>query len=330
MHPIRSHIRLCEDLISEAQFRQPRLMYHGTSSVFLHSILKQGMVPDPAKKRWGDDPDETESMFSRASLSGSYWTSNYMTASSSATSTMRKFGGDEIIIMAHIAEQSAYADEDNINTDIKQAVSDTVRFANPQVRADFWIAIADDLFGKDQQKRMGLQQEFTRVLHHRLGGTDKHVPDQKFYNELLDTLVLRSLAFEQKHGMRLDSWVREVPEIPPIRELEQKLLALRDQLTRSYRKTAIYKDGDFNHTLRAPTVVGFKGSNRIEWIIKTKKWRWEEIDGKDKLRVDPMVLIYGSSDLPADFLKQYGARIGPFPGLVDTSGRMLIPSQRDD
>lgn len=74
--------------ISEAKFAKPRIVYHGTRGDLGRSILKQGMDPNPKSRVWADDPDANQTRASRASLSGSYWTSNLMTAMSSA-STLR-------------------------------------------------------------------------------------------------------------------------------------------------------------------------------------------------------------------------------------------------
>ncbi len=307
-------------------------MYHGTSSVFLQSILKQGVIPNPTKKRWDTDV-ASRSTFSRASLPGSYWSSNYMTASSSAHNTMRKFGGEEIIVIAQIMEQSAYADEDNINSQLKWAVSDTVKEVYPQIRSDFWVSLAEELFGDHPEKRKHLQTIFTQLLHKYLKGSEKHYPDTALCNKLLDLLVLRDMAFEKQNGMRLDMWMTKVPEIPPVSDIEDALLQLRERLTKSYRYSTYYTDDKFNHTLRIPTTVGFRGTNKIKWILKMTKWDVNRTEGEGKLAkiiIDPIILIYGNTVLPEDFLHQYRERIGKFPGLVDSSGHMLMPSEREE
>ncbi len=319
------------DCMLEAQFRQPRLMYHGTSSTFLRTILKQGVIPDPTKKRWDDDDQESQHSFSRTSLPGSYWASNMMTASSAASNTTRKFGGQSIIVIAEIAEQSAYADEDNINAPLQWAVSDTVQALHPGIRSDFWPALGTELFDGDAAKRNQAQSVFIDKLHQHLKGHPKHVPDRTFFDKLLDALVMRSMAFEKKQGMRLEHWMTKVPDLPTIREIEQQLLALRDQLTRSYRVTAFYSEDKFNHTLRMPTVVGFRGGNRIRWIITEQPWHWDKQDSGDStLMIDPMILSYGQPPLPEDFLNQYTQRVGKFPGLIDSHGQLLVPSEREE
>lgn len=311
------------DIASLFESRQPRLMYHGTSSVFLRTILKQGIVPDPRQKRWATDDAESAHSFSRISLPGSYWTSNLMTARSSASNTIQKFGGDELMVIAQIAEQSAYADEDSINSQLQWAMGDTVHAFNPGIVRNMWLVLADSLFGTDASKRDAVQQVFINSLHKHLQGRAKHPPNRELADELLDTLVLRNMAFETKQGMGasgLRHWVSHMPDVTSIAEIEQKLLHLRDRLTRSYRSTALYTQGDFNHTLRMTHPVTYRGANRILWMLERP---WRSFD-------QPFTLMYGTADLPADFLTQYRERVGSFPGLVDPSGRELRPAVKKE
>ena len=308
--------------VNEAKFSKPRIMYHGTSSYFLRTILKQGIVPNPKQRYWDSDDNENQYSFSRVSLPGSYWTSNLMTARSASTNTNKKFPGDSLIIIAKIAEQSAYADEDSIDSPLKWAMNDTVKAFHPNIRTDFWMALFDDL--NDPHKKQKIQETFMNTLHKHLEGHDLHQPNRQLCDELLETLIMRSMVYENKAGMIMNHWIKNVPELMSISEVEKRLLELRDRLTRSYRTTAIYKQGMYNHTLRITTPVGFSGNNKILSIIETPSWRWIEVDGEKKLARDPLILRYGSSNLPADFLKQYNDRVGAFPGLIDDQGNMLI------
>jgi len=79
--------------LSEAKFRKPIVMFHGTSDKFLQSILKNGILPEPPQKTWDEDKNISSISASRESLKGSYWTSNLLTATSSAWNTVKKFGG---------------------------------------------------------------------------------------------------------------------------------------------------------------------------------------------------------------------------------------------
>ena len=318
-------IRELIDLV-EGKFRKPHIMFHGTSTKFLRSILKNGIQPRPKEKTWADDEQQVQQSFSRASLEGSYWSSNLMTATSSASNTRRKVGGDDLLVIAQIAEQSAYADEDLIGYALSQSLNNTVHDMHPGIRQDFYMVLGHDLYDEPKNKER-VQTVFRDHLHQLLGGIEKHEPNKEFFNELLDTLVKRSIAYEFKSGMSRDLWIKNVPDLPSISDIERHVNDLREQLTRSYRATALDRS-QFSHNLRIALPVGFSGSNKILQILEIPKWRWEG-DGNDKKLVfDPFVLRYGDGNLPSNFYNQYETRIGKFPGLISPNGEVLIPSRR--
>ena len=317
---------LIVDLV-EAKFRKPHIMYHGTSTKFLRSILKNGIQPKPKEKTWADDPQQVIQSFSRASLEGSYWSGNLMTATSSASNTRRKYGGNDLLVIAQISEQSAYADEDLINFALLQSLNNTVADTHPGIRRDFHMILGHDLYDESKNKER-VQKIFRDHLHELLGGSEKHEPNKEFFNELLDTLVKRNLAYERKSGMSLDRWVVNVPDLPTITDIEQHVNRLREQLTRSYRATALDRS-QFSHNLRITLPVGFSGANKILQILEIPQWRWEDEGDDKKLKVDPFILLYGSKDLPSNFYNQYESRVGKFPGLMTPDGEILIPSRRE-
>ena len=319
-------IRELIDLV-EGKFRKPHIMYHGTSTKFLRSILKQGVQPHPKEKTWADDEQQVQQSFSRASLEGSYWSGNLMTATSSASNTRRKFGGNDLLIIAQIAEQSAYADEDLVNFALLQSLNNTVAEMHPGIRRDFHMVLGHDLYDNPATKDR-VQKVFRNQLHELLGGSSKHEPNIDFFNELLDTLVKRSIAYEFKSGMSRDSWIKNVPDLPSISDIEQHVKHLREQLTRSYRTTALDRS-QFSHNLRIPLTVGFSGSNKILQILEITPWHWEGEGNDKKLVVDPFILRYGDKNLPHNFYNQYETRVGKFPGLISPDGEILIPSRRE-
>jgi hypothetical protein len=310
--------------ILEASFRKPHLMYHGTTTKFLRSILKNGVVPNPKEKRWDTD-QPSQGIFTRASLYGSYWTSDIITSISAAGNTKRKFGGERVIVIAKIAEQSAYEDEDQINRYLHEAMGAVMRTLAPNTRSNFYLPIAHFLWDlpphdlKHQQAR----QVFRDTLHGLLAkNTDLHTMDQDFLDTLMDTLVMRAAVWEKKHGMDLTHWIRNVPEhLPSTTEIEDRLQALREKLTRTYRKHTLHQDVSFFHTLRMPMVVGYSGSNKILALIEYIPSSYTDSEPtKTKL-----ILHYGTpSSIPQEFFDQYLDKIGPFPGIFDTNGNMVV------
>ena len=183
------------DQIDEAKFRKPREMYHGTTDKFLRTILKQGIIPDPKEKKWEDDPHISQYSLSRASLPGSYWTSNLMTARSSSTNTTGKFGGRPIVVTAQIAELAAYADEDTITSTLQYALPKVyqelfgrgiVADAVPKLMAGiYWNTPDGDAWvkrdmpgaqGEDFSMKRAIRDTYARLVHDELAADPQRQP----------------------------------------------------------------------------------------------------------------------------------------------------------
>lgn len=321
--------------IVEAKFRQPAVMFHGTTTEFLPTILKHGIVPQPVRKTWQDDPDVIQTSYSRASLQGSYWTANLMTAQSSATNARKKFGGAALLVIAQIAQQSAYADEDNLNYAMRYALEQTNRDLHRGIRSDFLLPLANDLWENPQgPQAQAAQQTFAEYLHKQMAqDPQKHPIDREFTDQLLAALLLREVAWEMQSGeSRVKTWMKTIPQpLPSVQEIDHELQKLRERLTRTYRKTALDKDS-FNQTLRLNQPVTFRGANKILAILQEQPWEWLEVPGQrdKKLLVKPLILRWGQpKDIPQEFFIQYEQRVGKFPGLVDAQGNVMMPSERD-
>jgi len=321
-------------VIDEAKFRKPIEMYHGTSSAFLRTILKQGVIPNPSDKTWQDDPDINRYNFSRASLPGSYWTSNLMTAISSSTTTARKFPGEPIIIIAQISEQSSFADEDNINSSIQYAIPAMYGelFGGGLTSEAAASNSAYVYYGKPENQP-AMQVAFGKILHNDLSSSPQQQPiNQELMTSLLEALLLRAMAFEKKEkddggwgSSVLSAWgeMKNAPAIPTVQEMEQVILKLRDKLTQSYTKTAYADTDSFRHTLRITEPVTYRGANKIIGIISEPP----KEDGQ-KIYGRPLIAHYGTAT--PNYLEQYRQRVGQFPGLLDRNGKEIIPSQRTE
>lgn len=100
-------------IIDLIENRQPDIVFHGTSSVFLKSILKRGVIASSPNQTF----DNNGSILQRSlkSVGGSYWAFDYGTAKLSAYRSEEKHGGFPIIVIAQMHRNSALADEDSIN-----------------------------------------------------------------------------------------------------------------------------------------------------------------------------------------------------------------------
>jgi hypothetical protein len=300
----------------EAKFRKPNIMFHGTSTAFLQSILKNGMVPRPKSKSWDVDPDVSMISQSRVSLEGSYWTSNLLTATSSAWRTANKFKGDQLIIIAQIQQQQAHADEDSVTYTINASFSDSfggrVYMERPDLIAELYYDHPDRI-----QK---IKEVFNEKLHNNLTkNTKKPIPTNTL-NDLFDAFAMRLISHGEKesNGKEWYSPLRRVKNkpdsIPSVNEAENNLLAQKDKLTKYYSESAIENPTEFSHSLRITEPVTYSGANKILFVIERDK----------KLENLPLKLHYGTPPLPNKFMDQWYSRIGTFPGLMTPDGKMLV------
>jgi len=311
------------EIITEAKFRKPNIMFHGTSTAFLPSILKNGIVPKPKSKSWDVDPDVSMVSQSRVSLGGSYWTSNLLTATSSAWRTAKKFDGEELIIIAQVQQQQAFADEDSVTYIINALIGKAFGNSLYLERAD----LIAELFYDHPDRIEEIKNKFQTVLHTELT-TNKQKPiPQNIIDNLFDAYVMRIIAHGEKDSGGKEWYsplkrVKNKPDsIPSVNEAEAGLLAQKDALTRYYTESAIEQPQQFSHTLRITEPVGYSGANKILQIISRDK----------KLDNLPLKLYYGSTPLPDKFMEQWYSRIGTFPGIMTPDGKMLEqPSKRKE
>lgn len=306
------------EIIQEAKFRKPIIMYHGTSTKFLRSILKNGVLPSSKEKVWADDPDANIDSFSRASIGGSYWTSNLLTAKSSSRNATRKFDGNSLIVVAQIAESSSFADEDSIMWNLKNAYQSAVRELFGGIYAEAVHIYAHGLYD-DQKIRNKFFDAFKTSFHERSTENSPKVPmpDSLLENTCI-ALLDRYIAYTVAGRGRLSSWggtkdlkdelfkhVDNKPEkILTTSESEQNLQHWVDKLTRYYRESAYKDSGKFSHTLRTEQPVTFRGANKIINIL-------EILPDNSSI-----IVHYGPTELPQQFVEDWGKSVGRMPTVV--------------
>lgn len=100
------------DLVERRQ-QQTKLMYHGTSDVFLRSIMKQGLMADPPKRTYSGDEDDPGPA-GYETLGGVYITDDNGKAQNAARDATDKFGGSPMIITVQYVIGSGNLDEDHV------------------------------------------------------------------------------------------------------------------------------------------------------------------------------------------------------------------------
>lgn len=288
----------------EAKFRKPILMYHGTSTAFLRSILKHGLLPNPKQKIWKDDPDASIYTQSRASLLGAYFSSHFMVAYSSSGNSVRKYPGNRLMILAKIQTQSAKADEDSISGYLN--ISYNQAFGGNY--SDNYRVVSEIYYDYPEQYET-IKTKFIEILHKKLSvNKNKPVPPQ-LLSDTFDSISLRIIAYGNKEDKWLFSRINNKPtNIPSTIEAEERLLQIKDKLTSYYRESAI-DSNRFAHTLRITEPVGFSGANRITHIIELP-YRPKTDNLEDK----KAILHYGNiNEIPNTFFNDYSNFIGKFP-----------------
>lgn len=84
------------EFLIERNYQQTDVLYHGTSDVFLRTILKQGLIVNPNQRNLVGGEDESLQLRQQQ---GVYFTNDQPYAKMAAQSASEKFGGRPIIIV---------------------------------------------------------------------------------------------------------------------------------------------------------------------------------------------------------------------------------------
>lgn len=109
--------------ITERRQQRTEIMYHGTSSNLVPSILKNGLLANPPKKTYDIDTYGA----STASMGGVYVTPNRSYAEEISRESVETHGGRPAMVTIQYVRGSADLDEDDIVAAISQAASDVMR-----------------------------------------------------------------------------------------------------------------------------------------------------------------------------------------------------------
>lgn len=301
----------------EAKFRKPVTMFHGTSTKFLRTILKTGIEPFPKTKMWDVDPNADEKRSSRASVGGSYWTSNLLTATSSALNTKQKFGGDSLIVIANIQQQQSFMDEDNVTFETNHVMTETIRDIL-SVSPEAYPQIAH-IFYDNKELKTKMQKYFVEKFHsYMIYNKNMPVP-KEILQKHFDNYFIRIFSHLKNKKDSINDvfrYVENKPEdIPTVQEAEKMYQNTLDKITKYYRKNAIeLDDNSFNHTLRITEPVTFGGANKITHLIEIPD-NYEE----------KLILHYGDkNNIPEKFIKEYRGKKGELFGIVDKYGNDVL------
>lgn len=281
--------------LNEARYRKPILVYHGTSDKNLRNIMVNGVEPFPLNKVWDDDKMASLYGFTRKSIGGSYWTSDFMIAYASSGRAIQKLGGEyRVIVCAMINEQSAYADEDSLDLDIKNALTAMLKVIGVSPAMDYVWMLGEYFFGIDKNDK--LIHDAVEIFRNELSSRAKSeyiLPFDKA-KEIAEAFIMRSIIFGGT--LRRPSF-----ELPSRAEIEQRCWEIRGALTRTYRSSAFRGDYHGGHTMRTELPIGFSGNNKITCVFAIDR------------TLGKLYVHYG--ELPSDVEKAYETSIGPIRGI---------------
>lgn len=305
-------MELLKEYISLLVEGQQKIMFHGTSDKFLQSIMKQGIVAEPRKKTWDRDKDKDINWNrpSLASVGGSYWTSNFMTALGAARNAKERFGGGRIIVIAQLSLNTSFADEDSIVGTLQGSMQNAFR--------DFGINVSSTLYFRgywdalEDSEKNELINDASQRIHKYFIQSNPHIPfDSNLLKKHFFAWLNRVTALTAQNTTDKWEYIRgfergfrgerselptELPSFMSTSQAEREYSEILDKMTRKYKESA--RDPDyFNQTLRMTTDIGFSGKNKIICIIK--------------IRHNNILLIYGK--IPPEFVSAYEKGWGEFP-----------------
>jgi len=287
-----------DQLLERAARIKPILMFHGTASKNLRSILKKGFVPNPKERVWQDDPNAAQSYqtVTRKTVGGTYFSTNLNVATSSALTAAQKSKSEQLVIVAKIQPRSGYADEDDIIHDakrgMKKAMFPSGHIGHEEAWPRRWIEFvtspgeakkAIQKFAKEF--KVGLEADLPQVK--KIPLAPKAVEDM-FWG-LLEQVVAKWYSYNKKMPYGADYYaatkrlnlsreqehkyyalvLKRLKRVS-LQKAEKRYLSAADKLTRQLSKLAIPKPDAFRTNVRITDPVNFRGKNKIIAVFEMR------------------------------------------------------------
>ena len=281
-------INFSEWLTLEAK-EERQIYYHGTSSALLKTIMSQGLIPEPKKRAWADDPDAGFSHASRASIGGIYVTTNLLTATASAFRAAEKGKVDELIVVMDIHPYSLVGDEDDhmnaatiavpglLNTEysVSNVYFSLLTISHPNLSTDSH-GLAQDREYVEKAKAEYVSSNM-RHLTYKLKNIHPELAkraESLFAAGFVDAIErqISHISKRQYDDFYDRYFPRGTPKIPQPdkQQAEKKWQMFLDRLTKTVKQTAHPNNraSSFNNTARLLKPVGFSGKDKIVCIIQ--------------------------------------------------------------
>lgn len=306
--------------------RQDTLIaYHGTSTVALPSILRDGLVPNPERRVWAADASTAFDRFSRASLPGIYVTRNLLTALGAARTATQKLGGGEpCVVILQMNRLMGVADEDTVTFTLANLFSSTLREAGFIGFYGFSPDKALAAIMADPALEERLASRFVERAHEQFMDAEGRPPQpprdaltQLFGAFLRRSFALRPIAsWGSDWYLATEGYFEAAPPEPTfeVAELDATISSALEAITRRYKALTHSDRNSFMQTFRLTEPVGLRGRNRILGVVQAGEKR-HDATGPLRMRRKgwgargQIILLWGA--IPSEFFTDWAARMNP-------------------
>lgn len=234
-----------------------RLMWHGTSSSALRSILKNGLVYSKRNVKNYDVGDNQQAI-----VEGTYLSTLLSTAFSYARSHARKTNSSPVVVLCDIAmgQENTFADEDNVLS--------RLRSIQPAIRHAFGDASSMPSRGDKEKHVKAICTDFIESLHAAYGIPMNRLEKWIIYNSdivrwWMDVEIQRIIGWNTRDKALRAEWDDESPRVRSlIKEIAKRIGSLSSAFG---DRTPMLDMGGLNMAISQP--IKFKGARKIVAIF---------------------------------------------------------------
>ena len=300
--------------------------FHGTSIKRLHAILKQGLIPDPKKREWADDPGAGISTPSRQSYGGIYVTQNLMTALGAPRDRVGE--GRQVVVVMELQPNTFYLDEDELTGPLNAPLAHVSD--NEYHIATYWLLAnhPGDNQADIDEKIHAYIESVLRFIKHKMETLSRELAPQletrlrsllpgvwkAALGRLAAHVAARMADYDYKRYLAVaygdKYWNQAIPPrnkmFPTVEQGEAGFRQAAGQLTRTLHQLATPENGAYGHNARVTEPIGYSGSNHIIAVIEVRDSK--QYRGDDYKKPAQLIMQYGN--MPGDFLEQWRSRVG--------------------
>jgi len=279
-----------------------KVMYHGTSSKFLRTILKEGLKAKPSERVYDKTLDPSSSKFQQQmrrgieAFEGTYLTTQYGTASHAALNAKQKFGGNRLYVVALIPDRhpQRVPDEDSLALERLYPIGDLsaeilAKYLTSMQALNAQLTKLWDLFWKNTLDRIALkarEEKWSKETAHYIMERAEKLLDLredlfaegflpylrvKFVAAMEDGAALHETTYKQ---LKYDGLVdKETGELITTHAAEhQKLRKFQDRFTKKWQPLyEIEGYGAYIENARMLEGIAYKGAARIVLVVEVLK-----------------------------------------------------------